>query len=88
MRFAAKPNFRGSIKFRLWSRVNVVNPGVMEESFVGGSKVIREEHQGAAGRAESIFSMVSTHWLEPTLELGVLVWWSWECPPVSPRSRW
>ena len=59
MRFAAKPNFRGSIKFRLWSRVNVVNPGVMEESFVRGSKVIREEHQGA-GRAESIFSMVST----------------------------
>ena len=59
MRFAAKPYFRGSIKFRLWSRVNVVDPGVVEESFVRGSKVIREEHQGA-GRAESIFSMVST----------------------------
>jgi len=31
----------------------------MEKSFVRGSKIIREEHQGA-GRAESIFSMVST----------------------------
>jgi hypothetical protein len=59
VRFAAKPNFRGSIKFRLRSGVNIVNPGVVEEGFVRGSKVVREEHQGA-GRAESIFSMVST----------------------------
>ena len=49
MEFTALPGVRGSIKFRVWPGVNVVDPGVVEKFVVGSRVGGRDEHDSAYG---------------------------------------